>query len=114
MPSEETLNKARKYHIKLTRKLPNSPKRVYKTEKELANEIEKRKRKWSKGGPKCFRPTQAITELKRHNGQPCPKGQERTEHFCVKEIKPYDKKNVKWYRTLSPNNQTRITIICPK
>lgn len=114
MPSNSTLEEARKYHVKLTRKLPNSPKRIYKSDKELKADIASRKTNWSKGGPKCFNPTVAIAEKKVHNGKKCPRGQDRMANFCVKEIQPYNKDKVKWYRTLIPNNSTRITIVCPK
>lgn len=113
-PSEKTLSQARKYHVKLTRKLPNSQKRVYKSENELKKQIKQRKLNWSKKGPKCFKTTQVVSELKRHNGASCPKGHERTANFCIKQIAPYKKENVKWFRTLTPNDHTRVVIICPK
>ena len=114
MPSNRTLEEARKYHVKLTRKLPNSPKRTYKSEEELKGDIAQRKTNWAKGGPKCYNPTVAVTEQKAHNGKKCPRGQERTANFCVKEIQPYNKDKVRWFRTLVPNKTTRITIACPK
>jgi hypothetical protein len=94
--------------------LPNSPKRTYKSEEELKADIAARKNNWAKGGPKCYNPTVAVNELKMHNGKKCPRRQERTANFCVKEIQPYNKDKVKWFRTLVPNKTTRITIVCPK
>ena len=114
MPSNQTLEQARKYHVKLTRKLPNSPKRTYKSEEELKEQVVTRKKNWDKGGPKCYKPTMAVAEQKAHNGKKCPRGQERTANFCIKEIEPYKKDKVKWFRTLTPNPKTRITIACPK
>jgi hypothetical protein len=114
MPSERTLEQAHKYHVKLTRKLPNSPKRIYKSEDELKEQVTTRKKNWEKGGPKCYKPTMAIAEQKAHDGKKCPKGQERTRNFCVKEIEQYKKDNIRWFRTLTPNSKIRITIACPK
>lgn len=114
MPTNGTLEEARKYHVKLTRKLPNSSKRTYKSEEQLKGEIAMRKTNWSKGGPKCYKPTVAVAEQKAHNGKKCPRGQERTANFCVKEIQPYNKDKMKWFRTLVPNKTTRIAIACPK
>lgn len=64
--------------------------------------------------PQCKKSTVAITEKKAHHGKRCKKGEERTENFCVKPMSPYKKDKVKWYRTVSPNKNTRITIVCPK
>ncbi len=113
-PTEKTLDKARAYHIKLTRKLPAQGKRTYKSEEQLKKEIASRKKNWSKGGPKCFRPTVAITEEKKHNGRPCKKGEERTTNFCIKQLNPYDKDKTRWVRTLTPNKSTIVRIACPK
>ena len=114
MPLNSTLEDARKYHVKLTRKLPKSSKRTYKSEAELKEQVATRKKNWENGGPKCYKPTVAIVEQKAHNGKKCPRGQERTPNFCVKEITPYNKDKIKWYRTLVPNSKTRVTIACPK
>lgn len=114
MPTTKTLEQARKYHIKLTRKLPNSQQRVYKSENQLKDEIKNKKENWSKDGPKCFRPTVAVSEKKMHYGNKCPKNQERTKNFCDKELKKVDDKKIRWYRTITPNKNTRIVIACPK
>ncbi len=114
MPSEKTLDKARSYYIKLTRKLPEQPKRIYKSEEQLKREIASRKKNWNKGSPKCFRPTIAITEEKKHNGMSCKKSEERTVNYCIKQLQPYEKNKTRWIRTLSPNENTRIRIACPK
>jgi hypothetical protein len=114
MIPEMTKDKARKYYVKLTRKLPNSNKRVYKSEEQLQKEIANRRKNWNKGGPKCFRPTIAITEEKKHHGTPCKKGEERTANFCIKQLNVYDRDKTRWVRTLTPNNTTRIRVACPK
>lgn len=114
MPTENTLAKARAYHIKLTRKLPEQSKRVYKSEEQLKKEIKSRKLNWINGGPKCFRPTVAITEEKKHNGKPCKQGEERSTNYCIKELNAYDKSKTRWVRTLVPNPSTRVRIVCPK
>jgi hypothetical protein len=114
MSFKEILEEARKYRVKVTRKLPNSNKRTYKGEQELKDDIAARKQNWNKDGPRCYRATMAVAEQKAHNGKKCPKGQERTENFCVKEIQPIAKDKVRWYRTIVPNQKTRITIVCPK
>lgn len=115
MPTKKTLNEAKQYYIKLTRKLPNIQTRVYKSEKELKNEIDNKKQNWKNGGPKCFKPTIAIAEQTKHYGKKCPQGQERTTNFCVKEINQIlNKDKIRWYRTLSPSDKTRVTIACPK
>ncbi len=114
MPTKATLEQARKYHVKLTRKLPLSSKRTYKTEAQLKEEIATKKENWSKGGPKCYHPTIAVQEQKAHNGKRCPRGTERTTNFCVKDMQPFQKEQIRWYRTLSVSPSTRITIACPK
>ena len=114
MPTEPTKDKARTYYVKLTRKLPDSNKRVYKSEEQLKREIANRKKNWSKGGPKCFRATVAITEEKKHHGNPCKKGMERTVNYCIKQLRVYEKDKTRWVRTLTPNTNTRIRVACPK
>lgn len=64
--------------------------------------------------PKCKKSTVAVSEKKKHDGKPCKKGEERTANYCVKSMSPYKKDAVKWFRTISPNKNTRITIVCPK
>ena len=62
----------------------------------------------------CGRSTVTVNEEYRHNGKPCKKGEERTKNFCIKKLNSLNSDNVKWYRTVSPNKDTRITIACPK
>lgn len=118
--SKELREEAHKVYLKTTRKIPNSPHRTAKSEKELEREIFVRKINQAKG-PKCFKTPIPIDEKKRHNGAPCPKGQERTKNFCVKPLlqtQPDNKKmsptEYRWFRVLTPNKNTRITLACPK
>lgn len=64
--------------------------------------------------PTCKKSTIAVTEKKKHEGKPCKKGEERTANYCVKQLSTYKKEKVKFFRTISPNKTTRITIVCPK
>ena len=67
--------------------------------------------------PKCKKSTYAVNEKKAHHGKPCKKNEERTKNFCVKKLSTNNKtteENNKWYRTISPNKNTRIIIACPK
>ena len=95
-PNKKVLESARKYYIKLTRKLPGSEKRTYKSEQQLAKEIATRKKNFAEDGPKCFKPTIAITEEKKHNGKACKNGEERTTNYCIKELNKYDKEKTRW------------------
>lgn len=117
-PSKDLREEAHKVYLKTTRKIPNSPHRTAKSEKELKREITARKVNLAKG-PKCFKTPIAIDEKKRHNGAPCPKGQERTKNFCVKPMRESTDKKLslteyRWFRVLTPNKNTRITLACPK
>lgn len=116
-PIKDLKEEAHKVYLKTTRKLPNSPVRTAKSAKELEKEIAVRKVNLAKG-PKCFKTPVAIDEKKRHNGAPCPKGQERSKNFCAKPLIPEDKKlsltEYRWFRVLTPNKNTRITLACPK
>ena len=111
-PELKTLAKA--VHVRLTRKSPRDSKHVPKSDKELLNEIKNKIKNLAKGSPACYKPTQAIAEKKLHNGKPCPKGETRTKNYCIKEIAPYDREKTRWVRTVTPNKQTRITVVCPK
>jgi hypothetical protein len=107
---------AKQYSVTLTRKLPNSKKLISKGVGELVRETESRIKNWSKADKKdrCYKPTVAINEKYLHNNKPCKEKEERTKNFCVKKLNKVDEKKVKWERTLSPNKNTRITIVCPK
>ena len=107
---------AKHYSVTLTRKLPNSTKLISKGVGELVRETESRIKNWSKVDKKdrCYKPTVAINEKYLHNNKPCKEKEERTKNFCVKKLNKVDEKKVKWERTLSPNKNTRITIVCPK
>ena len=107
---------AKQYSVILTRKLPNSKKLISKGVGELVRETESRIKNWSKADKKdrCYKPTVAINEKYLHNNKPCKEKEERTKNFCVKKLNKVDEKKVKWERTLSPNKNTRITIVCPK
>ena len=107
---------AKQYSVKLTRKLPNSTKLISKGIGELVRETESRMKNWAKVEKKdrCYKPTVAINEKYLHNNKPCKEKEERTKNFCVKKLKKIDTKTVKWERTLTPNKNTRITIVCPK
>lgn len=126
--SKELKEQAHKLYLKTTRKLPNSPHRTAKTEKELTYEIRNRKKNFAKG-PKCFKTPIAIDEKKKHNGASCQPGEERTKNYCVKKLSPpkttqttqttttpkkLDPTQFRWFRVISPNKNTRITLACPK
>ena len=104
---------AKKYFVKLTRKVPNKDKRQLKSEKELIRETENRV-KISNKSPICRKSTEVINEKKKHNGKLCKPGEERTKNFCVKKIKEYDADKTKWVRTLSPRENVRLTLVCPR
>lgn len=105
---------AKKYHVKLTRKSPHSEKRIPKPESQLLRETESRIKNYAKGGPLCRKPTVAINEKKAHHGFPCKSGEERTANYCVKKLQPYKAEQNRWVRTVSPNKNTRITVVCPR
>lgn len=104
---------AKKYFVKLTKKVPGKDKRVPKSEAELLRVTEHRVRNWDKT-PHCRKSTEVINEKKKHNGKPCKPGEERTKNFCIKKIKEYDADKTKWVRTLSPRENVRLTLVCPK
>jgi hypothetical protein len=106
-------NFAKKYYVKLTRKVPGEEKRIYKSEKELLRETEHRIKIWDKS-PHCRKSTEVIAEKKLHKGKPCPVGQERTKNFCVKKMNPYVPEKTKWVRTISPRKDVRLTLACPR
>ena len=112
--SPEIKAEAKHYGLHLTRKSPRSPKRIPKSEAELKRQLESRKKNWARPGPKCRKTTVVVSEKKAHCGAPCPKGQERTASFCVKKTASYSPENTKWIKTLSPNRETRLTLVCPK
>lgn len=115
--SQTAKEEAKAYSVKLTRKAPNSPHRIPKGERELQREVESRKRNWANGNPRCYKPTVAVAEKRKHHGGPCAKGEERTKSFCVKPLptpKPIPKEQRKWVRTLTPNPETRLTLVCPR
>ena len=107
---------AKKYSVKLQRKLPHSTEVIPKGIGELIRETQSRMKNWANTAPKdrCYKPTIAINEKRLHNGKACKKDEERTKNFCLKKLKTVDLNKVKWTRTLSTNKSTRITIVCPK
>ena len=110
---------AKEYRVKLTKKAPRTTRLVAKGVGELLNETGTRMKNWAKvpKRERCYKPTVAINEKYLHNDKPCQKPtEERTKNFCVKKlIKAKDEpKNIKWTKTLVPNRNTRITIVCPK
>ena len=107
---------AKAYHVRLNRKLPNINKVVPKGMGELIRETESRIKNYANSPPKdrCYKPTIAINEKHKHFGKPCKPNEERTKNFCLKKLAKVDLNKVKWERTLVPNKNTRITIVCPK
>jgi len=114
--ADSVIDMAKKYHVKLNRKLPKSAVTVRKGINEIARETESRIKNWANSEPKdrCYKPTVAINELHKHYGKPCKKNEERTKNFCLKKLASVDFDKVKWTRTVVPNKNTRITIVCPK
>jgi hypothetical protein len=114
--SKELKEEAHRYYLKTTRQVPKSPHRIAKSAKELETEIANRKNNFAKGGPKCFKTPIAIDEKKKHDNKPCAPGEERTKNYCVKQLteKKMDPSHFRWFRVLSPNKTTRITLACPK
>lgn len=110
--TEDTKALARQYDVRLTRKAPRSEHRIPKSEAELRRQVEERRKNYDRPGPKCRHAAEAINEKVAHHGGPCPPGTERTPNFCVKKLATVDPAKVRWYRTLSPRPDTRITIAC--
>jgi hypothetical protein len=88
----------RKSFVQITSSVPGEDKRKIKTNKT----------------PICRKSTEVINEKKKHNGKPCKPGEERTKNFCIKKIKEYDANKTKWVRTLSPRENVRLTLVCPR
>lgn len=105
---------AKKYYVKLTRKSPGSDKRIPKPDSQLLRETESRIKNLARGAPLCKKPTIAVNEKMAHHGRPCRPGQERTASYCVKKLAPYKPESTRWVRSVSPNKETRITVVCPK
>lgn len=115
MSTQNIKDEARRLHVKLTRKLPKSPKRVPKSPKELKRDTEKHKKYVQTHPPKpCKKSTVAINVKHAHHGAPCKDGEERTKNYCVKTLSPFDAKKTKWVRTLTPYPNKLVTIACPK
>ena len=63
---------------------------------------------------RCKKSMVAVSEKKKHNGKPCSNKQERTKNFCAKKLNDVPSNKIKYYRTVSPNKNTRIIVGCPK